>query len=248
MFSKKWATLLLLCMSLPLWAQSEGGLLLEAEAEKKLSKKFSIGLDADMRTRNDFRTMDRWGVGVGGEFKIIKYLKVDAGYRFLIYNMREKISYKQSGAYNHWRPSYWGVKHRFYASVMGSYKFPFNLKISLRERWQLTCRPEKTVTRWDFDNEAWEDKVRSSRSTHLLRSRLEVSYDKKRALFTPYTSVELFNGWALSKIRYTAGTDIRLTKMHSLSVFYRFQKIYNAEEDEYDPDMHYAGVGYKFEF
>ena len=61
--------LAMMLQSLASMAQSESGLLLEAEAEKKLSKKFSVALEADMRTRNDFKTMDRWSIGVGGEYK-----------------------------------------------------------------------------------------------------------------------------------------------------------------------------------
>ena len=51
--------LAMMAQSLASLAQSESGLLLEAEAGKKLSKKFSVALDADMRTRNDFKPMDR---------------------------------------------------------------------------------------------------------------------------------------------------------------------------------------------
>ena len=247
-YRKTLAAALMAVMSLPLQAQSEGGLIVSAEAEKKLSKQWDISLEADMRTRNNFKTMDRWSVGLGTSYKFNKWLKADAGYKLLDYNNREKISYKTSGAYNNWRPSYWGVKHRFYASLTGSYKFQNNLKLSLRERWQYTYRPEKTVERWDFDNEWWEDKARSAKGKNQLRSRFEISYDKKRALFTPYASIELYNSWGIEKIRYTAGTDIRLSKQHSLSAFYRFQNMKNVDDDEYDPDMHYLGVGYKFKF
>ena len=88
-------------------AQSESGLLLEAEAEKKLSKKFSVALDADMRTRNDFKTMDRWSIGIGGEYKPIKNLKLGAGYTLLNTNFREDVSFQTSGIPKKWRPSYW---------------------------------------------------------------------------------------------------------------------------------------------
>ena len=201
-----------------------------------------------MRTRNDFKTMDRWSLGVGASYKLNKWLKADAGYKLLDYNNHEKITYKTNGDYNHWRPSYWGVKHRLYASLTGQYKFKNNIKLSLRERWQYTYRPEKTVERWDFDDEAWEDNIRSGKGKNQLRSRLEISYDKKRALFTPYANIELYNAWGIEKIRYTVGTDIRLNKQHSLSAFYRFQNTKNVDEGDYDPDMHYLGVGYKFKF
>ena len=248
---------LALLTAMPAVAQSEGGLIVTAEAEKKVTRDFSVTLEADMRTRNNFKTMDRWSVGLDASYKINKWLKADAGYTLLNNNFREDISYKTTGtyntgnvgrAYNNWRPSYWGIRHRFHVSLGGSYKFKNNLKVSLRERWQYTYRPEKTVDRWDFDNEQWEDKVRGSKGKNQLRSRLQVEYDKKRALFTPFANIELYNSWAVEKIRYNIGTDIRLSKQHSLSVFYRFQDMRQVDDGEYDPDMHYLGVGYKFKF
>lgn len=249
MFNKIAAVLFIFQLSLlTASAQSEGGLLLGAEAEKKLNKKLSVSLEAELRTRNDFKTMDRWAFGLGAKYKLTDWLKADAGYKLLDTNFREDIDLKSSGAYNHWRPSYWGIKHRFYASLAGSYKFKNNIKLELRERWQYTLRPEKTVQRWDFDDEAWEDKVRSSMAKNQLRSRFEVSFDKKHAFFTPFASIELYNSWGIEKIRYNIGTDLRLSKQHNLSIYYRYQDMKHVDADDYDPNMHYIGVGYKFKF
>jgi hypothetical protein len=242
------ATALLAAMCLPLAAQSEAGLLVGAEAEKKVNKKLSIGIEAEMRTRNNLKTMDRWKFGIGAEYKLTDWLKANAGYNLLNQNFREDYSYKSSGDLNKWSPSYWGIKHRVYASLTGSYKFSNNIKLSLRERWQYTYRPEKTIQRWDYDDEEWEDKVRSSYGENQLRSRFEISYDKKNALLAPYASMELYNSWGIEKIRYTIGTDIRLNKQHSLGLFYRFQDMKNVDADDYDPNMHYIGLGYKFKF
>ena len=239
---------LMTAMSLTAVAQSESGLIAGAEVEKKVNKQLSVGVEAELRTRNNFKTMDRWSVAIAASYKFNKWLKADVGYTLLNNNFREDISYKSSGAYNSWRPSYWGIRHRVHASLTGSHKFNNNIKLSLRERWQYTYRPEKTVTRWDFDNEQWEDKVRSGKGKNQLRSRLQVEYDKKKALFTPFASVELYNAWAIEKIRYSVGTDINVSKQHSFSVYYRFQNMRNVDEDEYDPDMHYIGVGYKVKF
>lgn len=243
-------SLALMAFALPSSAQSEAGLLLELGAEKKLSKQFSVGLEADLRTRNDFKTMDRWSVGIGGEYKPVKCLKLDAGYTLLNTNFHEDVSFNATGTPKKWRPSYWGIRHRFNVSATGSYKFSNNLRISLRERWQYTYRPEKTVQRFNFDEEkwGWEDKVRSGKGKNQLRSRFQVEYDKKHALFTPYASIELYNSMAIEKIRYTVGTDLNLSKQHTFSVFYRYQDMHNVDLEEYDPDMHYIGVGYKFNF
>ena len=247
---------LLFCTSVT--AQSEGGLILGAELEKKINRQWSLGLEADFRTRNDFKTVDRWNLGLGVEYKFSKWLKANAGYSFLDYNMREKVEHyttEKGNAKIHWRPSYFGVKHRFNASLTASHKFTNGLKFSLRERWQYTYRPEKAVTRWTFredvsnqDMRLDDDYVRSGKGKNQLRSRLQVELDRKRALFTPYASMELYNSWAIEKIRYTAGTDIRLNKQHSLSVYYRFQNMKNVDEEDYDPDMHFLGLSYKFKF
>lgn len=242
------ATALLAVMSLTATAQTEGGLIASTEVEKKVNKQLSVGVEAELRTRNNFKTMDRWSLGLDASYKFNKWLKADAGYTLLSTNFHEDISYKSSGDYNNWRPSYWGIRHRVHASLTGTYKFQNNLRLSLRERWQYTYRPEKTVTRWDFDNSCWEDKVRSGKGKNQLRSRLQLEYDKKKALLTPYASVEFYNAWAIEKIRYTVGTDINVTKNHAFNVFYRYQNMKNVEEDEYDPNMHYIGVGYKFKF
>jgi predicted porin len=240
--------LTVLALSTSTFAQSEAGLLLGAEADKKLSKKLSISMEAEMRMRNDFKTMDRWAVGLGAQYKLTNWLKADAGYKLLNTNFREDFDLKKSGAYNHWRPSYWGIKHRFYASLAGSYKFSNNIKLELRERWQYTYRPEKTVQRWDYDDESWEDKVRAGKGKNQLRSRLEISYDRKNAFFTPFASMELYNSWGIEKIRYNIGTDLRISKQHNLSIYYRYQNMKHVNADDYEPDMHYIGVGYKFKF
>ena len=230
------------------FAQSEAGLIAGVEAEKKLNKKLSIGVEAELRTRNDFKTLDRWNFGISADYKLTNWLKADVGYNLLNQHFREDIDYKKSGALNHLRPEYWGVKHRLHASLTGSYKLQNGLKLSLRERWQYTYRPEKTVQRWDYDEETWEDKVRYGKGKNQLRSRFQIEYDKKNALFTPYASMELYNSWGIEKIRYTLGTDINLSKQHSLGVFYRFQDMKNVDADDYNPDMHYIGLGYKFKF
>ena len=248
MFKRMTAMATLMAAALHATAQSEGGMVLSAEAEKKIDKNLSVNVEAGMRTRNDFKTMDRWSIGIGASYKLTSWLKADAGYILLDQNNREKTTYKASGAENKWRPSYWGIRHRVYASLTASHTFSNNIKLSLRERWQYTYRPETTTQRWDYDEEEWEDKVMSGKGKSVLRSRLGIGYDNKRALLAPYAHIELYNAWGIDKVRYTVGTDIRLSKKHTLTAFYRFQDIRNASAEDYDPDMHYIGIGYKFKF
>lgn len=242
------AAVLVAAAGLPIQAQSEAGLLIEAGAEKKLGKKLSLTLDADLRTRNNLRTWDRWSLGLGAEYKLTKWLKASGGYVLLRTNFSEKVTRNSPTLYNNWRPSYWGTRHRLHLGLTASHKFANNIKLSLRERWQYTYRPERTVERWDFDNAQWENTLRNGAARSQLRSRLQVSYDKKKAKFEPYASIEMYNSWAVEKIRYTVGTDYHLTKQHTLGLFYRFQKMHNVDPVDNDPDMHYIGIGYNFKF
>ncbi len=237
-------------------AQSEGGLILGAEAEKKINKELSVSLEAEFRSRNDFKTVDRLALGLGASYKITKGLKADVAYKLLDYNNREKVEYYTSAKGNakiKWRPSYYGLKHRLQASLTGSYKFANNLKVSLREGWQYTYRPAHEMDRYKM-NIAEQTRTldtgytRGSKGKSQLRSRLQVEYDRKRALLTPFASVELYNSWAVEKVRYTVGSDLRLSKQHALSLYYRFQNVREVDDDDTDPDMHFVGVGYKFKF
>ena len=97
------------------------GMWYELGADKKLSRQWSLGVESELRTRNNTRTLDRWSVGVSAEYKVLKWLKVSAGYTFLYDNNMEEMDFKRDGfTPNNWLPSYWGVRHRFNAGLTGS--------------------------------------------------------------------------------------------------------------------------------
>lgn len=228
-------------------AQDSGddfGLDFSLEAQKKLTKKWSVSLGGELRTRDNTKTVDRWSVGVGVDYKVFKWLKASAGYDLLI-DHRDKSTYKPNGDLNK-EAIFWGVRHRVNVALTASQKVG-DFKFSLRERWQYTYRPEKTVDRWDADDEEYEPKTYSGRAKHLLRSRLQVEYGAKSANLTPYANVELFNGWSLEKTRYTVGMDYDLSKQHSVGLFYRYQSVRNDTDNE-EPNVHLIGLSYKYKF
>jgi opacity protein-like surface antigen len=76
---------------------------------------------------------------------------------------------------------------------------------------------------------------------------LSVSYDIKKSKFEPYAEVEVYNqldnAMKFDKIRYTVGTDYKVTKDAKLTLFYRYQD-YN---DVDDISGHILGVGASIE-
>ena len=245
--------ILILLALLPLvsMAQTDAGLWTSVGIDKKISKKLSFGLEGEFRSRNDFKTADRWSVGLDATWKFNKKFRVAAGYVLLNDNRKEKISYNNddptsANYYNNWRPSYWTVRHRVYAGFglstdVGRWSF------SLRERWQYTYRPEKTTTRYDFDTAKWEDTTVNGKAGSVLRSRVQAEYDIPACTWTPYASVELYNAWSVDKVRYTIGADWKINKKNSFGIYYRFQD-YRGSSDDGDTDMNIIGLGYNFKF
>ena len=222
------------------------GMWYEVAAQKKLGKKWSVDVEGEFRTRNDAKTADRWSIGAEGSYKVTKWLKASAGYTLLYDNNAGKLTYNDDGAYNNWRPSYWGVRHRINVALTGSLDLG-RWTLSLRERWQYTYRPEKTTERYDFDNYCWEDKTVKSKGRNVLRSKLKVDYNIRKCKIDPHADVELFNAWDVQKVRYSVGADWKITKAHTVGVAYYYQHAAD-DDDDGDTDSHIIGISYKFKF
>jgi len=232
---------------LPASAQNDDfGMWYEIGAEKKLSRKWNLGVEGEFRTRNNSRTADRWSAGVNAEYKIIKGLKLSAGYNLLYDNNQEELTLKSDGLRpNKWQPSYWGVRHRLNLSLAGSVDWG-RLSISLRERWQYTYRPEAADKKYDFDEETWTN-IRG-KGKNVLRSRLQLSYDIPHWKLDPFANVEMFNdGSGIQKMRYQVGVDYKYMKKHVFGLTYRYQSV-GSDDDDNEANSHLLGLSYKYKF
>ena len=252
--------LMMLCV-LPFsgFAQSDDfGTILSVEADKKITKPLHLGLEAEMRTRDDVKSVDRWSGGLSISYKLLSWLKASAGYT-LLYDNFERISYYEEGDGKvkkglvevgdpKKRGAYWGPRHRFNVSLTGSYKFG-DLELSLRERWQYTYRPEHTVEeRYSYYDDDWdgEEHTYKAKGKNVLRSRFMAEYKIKYIPLTPFASVECFNAWNLEKIRYTVSGDWRINKKNVVTLFYRYQHV--NDDSDLEPNRHSIGLGYKVKF
>jgi opacity protein-like surface antigen len=240
-------------------AQSDDfGLDFSVEAEKKIDKLWSVSLEGELRRRDDAKTNDRWSLGLGVDYKIAKWVKASAGYS-LLYDNTKRISYSDQedvddGDFDEVGmpkkcAQYWAPRHRFNVSLTFDKKLFGDFRFSLRERWQYTWRPEHTVSeRWSYLDEAYDGKAKTygGSGKNVLRSRLQVEYDKKGLSLTPYANVEFWNAWKLQKTRYTVGLDWKLSKQHAVGAFYYYQKV--NDDDDLEPNRHLLGVSYKFKF
>ena len=238
------------------------GMWYEVSAEKKLSKKWSVGVEAEFRTRDNSKTADRWSAGLTAEYKLAKgtigsmpaSLKASAGYNLLYDNNAEELTFKSSSALpKKWTPGYWGVRHRFNVSLSGSVDVG-RLSVSLRERWQYTYRPSSADKKYAFVYDAddnlsgYELEPVKGKGKNVLRSRLQLDYNIPNCKVDPFVNAEMFNGsGGIQKLRYQIGAEYKIQKRHVLSLTYRFQTV-NSSDDDNETDRHLLGLGYKFKF
>ena len=239
--------LLILCAALhPTSSRADdAGLLLSAEASHKFNKSLTGAFEVEFRSRNDFRTADRISFGPSVTYKLTPWLKASAGYNLLIDNNREQITYQDDGvSYNNWRPSYWGVRHRFNVSLTASRKIQ-RVEVSLRERWQYTYRASRVIDNFDFDNGEWEDHEVRGKGKNVLRSRFQLEWDIPKCKYDPFASVEFHTTRELEKTRFILGVDHSVKKRHNFELYYRFQLTGNASDE---PNIHMLGLGYTYKF
>ena len=240
------ALLLLITILIPTSLHADdAGLVVSAEASYKISKKWNVGFETEFRSRNNFRTADRVSLGPSLSYKVLPWLKASVSYNLLIDNNREKITYQDDEvSYNNWRPSYWGLRHRFNVSLTASYKIQ-RVELSLRERWQYTYRPSKMIDNFDFDEGIWEDHEVRGKGKNVLRSRLQLEWDIPKCKFDPYASVEFHTTRDLEKTRFIVGVNHSIKKKHNFNLYYRYQ-LSGSSSDE--PNIHLLGLGYTFKF
>lgn len=233
-------------------SNDEVGMWTELGIEKAITKNWDVGLDMEYRAQNKAR----FSVGLGTSYKVNKYLKFGVNYNFL-YSEKNKYKEKYEGeeGSEEWTRGYnlidkWYPRHRFSAEAIGSIKFWNWLKVSLKERYQLTHRRAWTAEKfehrekylshlvdWDEDGndiyeiektviDRTEAKPYPAFTDQVLRSRLKFEYDKKRCPFSPFVSAEFHNSvtrgdhMLLQKIRTAAGCSYKFRKHNEISLSY----------------------------
>ena len=265
------ATLLLPAVLNAQWTD-EYGTWVSVGAKKSLGTQWSLGLEAEYRAQDN----SRWAFGLDAGYKLNKVIKFGAGYT-LLYNRRpEKLKGDPTVDDEYTRtPAYCYPRHRFIVEATADKRFWKWLRVSLRERYQLTYRPEKDYSKmeyakvpifdddWNYLGDEWMEsvtqKTKSSTTTQLLRSRLKLEVDKKGWKFTPFASAELCNSvrvgdrFNVDKVRTAFGTSYKLNKQHEFTLGYVLTFVFNDDDElsdkvTYNNRIHAVSVGYNFKF
>lgn len=241
-------------------------------ATKKLGL-FSVSVDGGFRSQNNLKSVDRWNVGFGVEYKPSAYFSVGTSYDF-IYNYkceRKETKYEtwldkdddgnevvksEYEGYNVKKP-YWRCKNRWNFDLTG--KLPVGrLTLSLRERYQFTRANSVSslVDKYRIEEEGGtpeykktDVKDRPASNSSRLRSRLMADYNIRHCPLSPYAYIEITNNMCssmkLEKTRIGVGTEIKINKQNKIDVGYVYQ---DSKDDDFDGREHVIDISYKYKF
>lgn len=240
------------------------------EFSKKINKKAKFVIDAEIRSVEAVSNVERLVVGAKLDYKIIDWLKANAGYCFIYGHTLNETSIKDIVDENlnlydyNVDDDYWASRNRFYLSLTGECKVG-RFEISLRERLQYTRTGSATTNetkyrlRLDEDDEPVFDKegapvydiesgpeFKEAKNNLSLRSRLSVKYDIPKCKVTPFVSAELYTRLdklkGYDKLRCRAGASYKINKKNSVSLYYLYQDVSGD-----DPDGHAIGLEYSID-
>ncbi|MBL7965555.1 MAG: DUF2490 domain-containing protein [Prolixibacteraceae bacterium] len=197
-----------------LFAQSDDfGVWIDLSASKKI-KSTDLTLYGEYYTKNNSQTIERTSIGFGACFPIISFMKVDAGYLLLNYNMTD----------------YFEIRNRFFTSLAIKWELQ-DFVFSLRERIQLTTNSQSgfdvaNVVYWrnrfraEYKNPIWKVyPLATIESFHYIGSISTNTFDEFRYSlaakysFTKNQDIMLYGLWsdAVSRNFYVIGLEYEIS-------------------------------------
>lgn len=198
--------------------------------EKKVGK-WGFEGNAELRSKDNASVIDRWSLGVGASFRIVKPVTIGIGYDYISYH---------DVKYNDCQP-----RQRYLVYLQGSQKMG-NFTLSLRERFQRTIKDESDRILASGGCDTYQ-----INPEFVWRNRLRLSYDIPQCRIKPSFAVESFcqlnnpDGNRFNKLRNVLSFEYKLAKHHKVELFGQMDHQLNTES----PLTRFVtGMGYIFAF
>jgi len=195
----------------------DASLWMNVSIEKKIIPTLSVSINQEFRMNENISELGTFFTDVGLNYKINKFLKFSASYRF-INKRRLDDSYS--------------IRHRYYFDLVVRKKFN-PVTLSFRTRFQSQYADV-------FSSE--DGKI----PDYYSRNKLTLKVDAGNNI-QPYVYAELFSPLKrpynvfIDNTRYCLGVEYSINRMNTIDVFYMFQKECNVKNPE---TAHVIGVGY----
>lgn len=175
--------------------------------EYKLNKKWSFGIEEQLRIKEDISTIDEYFTQLNAEYSISKKFTLGAGLRYIKENDTDG--------------NIQGYENHFRFNVDASYKHKIN-DFTLKYRLRYQNKNELGVSNSDGDY-----------ANQHLRFKTAIEYNFKNWKLDPKFSAEIFNHFeegeknGFDKYRLTLGTDYKLKNAGTINLFYSIEKELN---------------------
>lgn len=187
---------------------SDFGMWNTISVNKDLGKKFSAGIDQEIRLRDNLTTLNLVYTNFGVSFKLANFFKVGLTYRF-VDKHKEDLT--------------WGVRHRLMLDFIFKYK-PGKFNLAYRARFQAEWRGAGYDSRLDQVPEIF------------MRNKVNIGY-KATDDIEPYIGCEIrwqirnpripYHN-SIDRGRYFAGVNYDINKHNTVGSYFLFQKETNV--------------------
>lgn len=193
-------------------------------AEKRLWKRFSVGLGEEFRMKNNCQDVDKWVTETDVSYTVAKRIfKIGLGYDLI----GDWDEYVECFEFKHRFNGYFVLKHDI-----------SRFNISWKSRYQVTYKDESTgPVKWNPKN--------------YWRNKLNVSYNIRHSHFEPYLSFECFyqhnnyKGNVIDRLRGQAGVAYEFNKHHSIDFSVRCNQDIYVKKPERNCQL---GLFYNYSF
>lgn len=179
---------------------------------KDLGDKFVLGVDQEIRLRDNLTTLNLVYTNVGISYKATDFFKIGLVYRFID---KHKDDFS------------WGVRHRLYLDLVFKVK-PGKFNIGYRARLQSEWR-----------GSGYDDRYGSVPEIYL-RNQIKISY-KLTDNIEPYVGDEVrwqiqnpripYHN-TIDRTRVFGGVNYEINKQHTIGTYFLYQKEFNVNDPE----------------
>ncbi len=160
----------------------------------RMTPKLKLATGVEFRLKNRLRDTDRFGLNVGGAYRVWSFLQMDAAYEYHAQAKGERG---------------WKSRNRYYFGGELDFKSRY-FRLRLRERWQQT-----------FSGGSVESRFRTrEKGSFTLDGKSRFSPYLSMELYQPVGDRPFF--WT-ARMRYTPGIEIKLTSHSMLDLYYCHQ-------------------------
>jgi hypothetical protein len=190
---------------------------------KELTDKITLGIDQEIRFRDNISTLNLVYTNVGLTYKVNNNIKISAVYRFID---KHKDDFS------------WGVRHRIYFDAGFKIK-PGKFNMSYRARYQMEWRG------------AGYEQIHGNVPEIYLRNLFKIGY-KLNDTWEPYVGSEIrfqirnpripyHDGF--DRTRFMGGLNYEVNKHHTFGIYFLYQKEWNVIDPE---TLNILGIEYTF--